>query len=255
MYLAYFDESGDDGFPNTSSNFFILSSLYMEHQQWKSNYQLLYTLRKDLKERYDLPIKQEFHSKQFLLDKNPYHGIYDPRLRRSMFFEYLKGITGLQGAVINVVINKDKISKSGYDIMDNAFTYSIQRIENDILKKSSKNNFMIICDKGRLGKMRRTARRVQKYNYIPSKYYPGNSYRKEIKTLIEDPLEKDSKNSYFIQVCDAVAYIINLYATVHLKQSGSWPNRLIKVLQKDDELKMLDILMPLLNTSASGRNK
>lgn len=191
MFLVYFDESGDDGYPNTSSEFFILSSFYMEHHHWKSNFQILYDLRKDFKEKYNLPIKQEFHSKQFLLDKNPYHGSYNPKLRRAIFFDYLKRITRLQGAIINVVINKDKISKDSYDIMDKAFTYSIQRIENDILKKSDDSKFLIICDKGRLGKMRTTARKVQRYNYIPSKYNLGNSYRQEIKSLIEDPLEKD----------------------------------------------------------------
>lgn len=31
MYIAYYDESGDDGFPAYSSPLFVLTALYPEH--------------------------------------------------------------------------------------------------------------------------------------------------------------------------------------------------------------------------------
>lgn len=53
---------------------------------------------------------------------------------------------------------------------------------------------MIISDEGRVSKMRDTARMLQRINYIPSQFNYA-SYQKEIKTLIEDPLPKNSKES------------------------------------------------------------
>ena len=38
--IAYFDESGDDGLKNYSSETFILTSLYMHASNWNDNFQL-----------------------------------------------------------------------------------------------------------------------------------------------------------------------------------------------------------------------
>jgi hypothetical protein len=74
---------------------------------------------------------------------------------------------------------------------------------------------MIITDPGRLGKMRRIARRIQKINYIPSKY-GAVSYRCEICRLIEDPLQKESDPSHLIQVADCVVFLVHLYVLLQL---------------------------------------
>jgi len=42
MYLTYIDESGDDGFPQTSSNIFILSAMYMDDIFWRDNFSKIY---------------------------------------------------------------------------------------------------------------------------------------------------------------------------------------------------------------------
>ena len=82
MYIAYFDESGDDGFPSMSSPLFILTAVYLHNSSWKDNYQKLYAFRKKLKITYNLPVKQEFHARQFIQDKNPYHGLYSNSTRK-----------------------------------------------------------------------------------------------------------------------------------------------------------------------------
>lgn len=74
MYIAYFDESGDDGYPDYSSPLFVLSSVYMHHSKWKENHDKVLEFKRKLKEYYDFPVKTEFHTKQFIQDKDPYHG-------------------------------------------------------------------------------------------------------------------------------------------------------------------------------------
>jgi hypothetical protein len=49
MYLVYFDESGDDGYPKTSSELFVLASVYMHEMFWKTNYNKIKKGRKELK--------------------------------------------------------------------------------------------------------------------------------------------------------------------------------------------------------------
>ncbi|MFQ5632874.1 MAG: DUF3800 domain-containing protein [bacterium] len=63
MYIAYYDESGDDGYPAYSSPLFVLTSVYLHHLNWKDIYADIYAFRKFLKEQYGVPVKYELHAK------------------------------------------------------------------------------------------------------------------------------------------------------------------------------------------------
>lgn len=224
MYFSYFDESGDDGYPTYSSELFVLTSIYFNYQYWRTNYEKIYEFRKCIKEEYGFPFNEEFHTKEFVQDKNPYHGKYSPEVRKEILFRFLSLIPTLKMKIISVVIDKRKITKAGYDVMKNALTYNIQRIENDLNKLITIikcPRFLIITDEGRLPKMRSTARAIQRVNYIPSKY--SGSYRSDIKNLIEDVLAKKSSESYFIQLADTISFVVSLYArhiNVNLRSTG-----------------------------------
>lgn len=212
MYLCYYDESGDDGYPDYSSKLFVLSVVYMHHLNWKDNYESIHSFRKHLKEEFDIPVKWELKAKKFILNKNPYQSLgISAEQRLDIITQFCGFISGLKLKIINVVINKNKITGATYNVLDNALKYSIQRIENDLERIDPTNRFLTITDEGRVGKMRNTCRRIQKINYIPSKFGP-TAYRKEIKLMIEDPLPKNSKDSHFIQCADILAYIVYLYS-------------------------------------------
>jgi hypothetical protein len=51
MFISYFDESGDDGYPTFSSDFFILSSLYLHYTNWHQIFQSLQQFRQHLKKK------------------------------------------------------------------------------------------------------------------------------------------------------------------------------------------------------------
>ena len=72
MRIVYYDESGDDGYPQFSSPLFSLTAIYMHYLSWKGNYEIIKDLRSKLKAEFNFPIKLEMHTKYFLLDKHPY---------------------------------------------------------------------------------------------------------------------------------------------------------------------------------------
>lgn len=254
MRIVYYDEAGDDGFPRYSSAAFVLSALYMPYLAWRPNFEALHAFRRRLSKTVGLPVRTEFHTRQFLTNKNPYRnfGISDAD-RLAVMDEYCDLLASLDIRIINVCIDKTRIRKGAYPVLDWALKFSVQRIENDLGRNGDEDSrFLVITDPGRVGKMRKTTRKVQRINYIPS-MFGRFSYRREIARMIEDPLPKDSRESYFIQSADLVTYVVYLYAhfdrgigSVHARLPGS-----VDAVKVGD---WMDRLRPCLNLAASGSN-
>lgn len=227
-YIAYFDETGDDGVTTASSDSFILTSFYMSAEKWQSNFKKIRECRKQLKTQFGFHVSEEFHTKHLLSDKGPYKKYgWTPEQKREMVKIYAKCTSTLDAKIVNVIIDKTRFHDQNYHVLENALKYNIQRIEND---SNGEWNYLIITDQGRLPPMRRTARAIRAFNPIQSKY--TYSYTNQpIKNLIEDILEKDSEESYFIQVCDFVSYIVHLYYKTQVKKEAL-PNRVGRVVDK-----------------------
>ncbi|HPF34887.1 MAG TPA: DUF3800 domain-containing protein [Candidatus Krumholzibacteria bacterium] len=251
MHIAYYDESGDDGYPEFSSPLFVLTTCYLHYGNWQEAVDRCTGFRRYLKDTYGLPVKFEIHTRPLLLNKRPYRALgLATEQRISIVSDACRLIAHLPLRIINVAIIKRNISGNDYGVLDRAFTYSIQRIENDLdPTRNPERRFLIITDPGRLGIMRKTARRVRKFNYIPSRF--GSAYRQEIRTLIEDPLPKDSKESHFIQICDLVSYIVYLYG-LQTRLNQTLSNRMPSEVDTDQIRSWLEILLPSLNTLAAA---
>lgn len=241
--IVYCDETGDDGLNISSSSAFILTSLYMPAESWQTNYDSIIKLRKYLKNTYGFHIKEEMHTKNFLTDKNPYRKYkWTDDQKKTILQEFTKAISDLDISIVNVIIDKTKITSPPYPILENALKYNIQRIENT---SAGQWNYLIITDQGRIAPMRTTARAIRAYNPIPSKY--SGKINKPINYLIEDIMEKDSKESYFIQICDFVSYFVHLYfKTRHKKES--LPSRVGRLI----DYKFVGQVMATLSNHGAG---
>lgn len=221
-YIAYFDETGDDGNNTDSSDTFLLTSIYMPINSWQNNYDTMVDLRNKLSQKYNFFLSEEMHTKHFLNNKDPYRKYnWSKTEKQDILKEYTSSISKLDISIVNVMIDKRKIKKSDYKVLENALTYNIQRIEND---SDGKWNYIIITDKGRILPMKKTARRIRAYNPIHSKF-SQQIINQPIHSLIEDILEKDSKESHFIQICDFVSYFTHLYQKCCV-ENKPLPNRI-----------------------------
>lgn len=226
--IVYCDETGDDGLNTSSSEAFILTSIYMPSSSWQDNYNTVKALRSNLKKEYGFHTGQEMHTKHFLTDKNPYRAYqWTSTQKIDILKKYTLMISSLNLSSVNVIIDKSLISTTNYPILENALTYNIQRIEND---SQGSWNFLLITDKGRISPMRKTARAIRAYNPIQSQF--GGFINKPIKNMIEDVLEKDSQESHFIQICDFISYFVHLYYLIWYKKKAL-PNRVANLINKD----------------------
>ena len=251
MYIAYYDEAGDDGYPLRSSELFVLSAVYLQYLNWQPSFEAIRAFRRQLSTAFHLPVNLEMHTRRFILDKRPYRALAmsaEDRIRVVDLFCDLIG--ALDVRVINVVIVKPRIKNPHYDVLDTALTYSIQRIENDLNPSVNPDDkFMIITDSGRVGKMRSTSRRIQRINFIPSRFSP-QAYRREITSLIEDPLPKDSHESYFIQLADLVSFVVYLHSST-VTGVATFSNRLSGIVSPANVMEWMKRLSPSLNLQAS----
>ncbi len=249
MYISYFDESGDDGFPTYSSPLFVLTSVYFDHKNWHKNYEKCVEFRKNIKKNYGFPVKFEIHTREILLNKKPYSALMlDDVKRISLLEDHIRFIASMDLQVINTAINKTLIQNPDYQVLDKALTYSIQRIENTLNTFVAKPYFMLITDSGRVAKMRATTRRIQKFNPIKSNF--GGNYQKLITKMIEDPLPKDSKESVFIQMADSISTVIYDYLIL-TKGIGSLPRRIPPAYDITKIIDFINILKPVLNLKAT----
>lgn len=225
-YIAYFDETGDDGIATTSSDHFILTSLYMPAESWQQNFNLVRSLRKELRDKYGFHVMEEMHTKHFLTDKNPYRNYrWSKEIKQEIIKAFTLTIAEMDLKIVNVIIDKRKFKDENYRILENALKYNIQRIEND---SEGIWNYLIITDEGRIAPMRKTARAIRSYNPIQSKYSYG-FMNQPITNMIEDILEKNSSESYFIQICDFVSFFVHLYFLTEIRKV-SLPNRVANVI-------------------------
>lgn len=251
-YIAYFDETGDDGVTTASSDCFILTSLYMPAEKWQENFEKMKILRKHLRDKYGFFTTEEMHTKHFLTDKNPYRKYkWNAKTKREIIKDFTLGISSMDLKIVNVIIDKTKFKDTNYHILENALKYNIQRIEND---SDGEWNYIIITDQGRIAPMRKTARAIRAYNPIHLKYSSG-IVNQPISNMIEDILEKNSKESYFIQICDFVSFFVHLYFKTNIK-GKDLPKRVANII---DEKYVISVLATLkkyekLNLKANESN-
>ena len=254
MHIVYYDESGDDGFPQYSSPLFVLTAVYMNHQVWKENFDAIRKLRRELSANHKLPVKMEMHTRQFLFNKNPYRNFsLSDAQRVQIIDEICDAVAKLEIEIVNVCINKPVIISQNYKVLDTALTYSVQRIENTLESEDATNKFLIITDEGRLGKMRATTRAIQRINYIPPRG-GGNGTNQPIKCLIEDPLPKNSTESYFIQISDMVAYLVYCHMLERLN-AGQLGNRMPSIVDFAKIEDWLTRLKPVINMLANPSDR
>jgi hypothetical protein len=250
MHLVYYDESGDDGFPDFASPLFVLSAVYCQALDWRDNFNVLAGFKRQVAKDFNLPFNLELHTKELLLNKKPYASLrLSDAERVEIMSRFCQAAAQLSLRCITTAVIKPWLKKSEFAVLDKALSYSVNRIETD-LRSTVASRFLIITDDGRVAKMRSTTRRMQKINYVPSQFQSG-TYSREIRHLIEDPLPKDSKESYFIQLADMVAFLFYALAA-HDSGTAELPKRAPAGLDHAFILACLETLKPILNLKASG---
>jgi len=213
MYLMYVDESGDTGVDNSPTPFFVLSSLIVHELRWTSSLDQLIAFRRRMRDTFGLKMNEEIHAAAMVRGPGKMSRI--PRHDRltivRMFADEIAKLPDVRS--INVVAIKRPGDTSGA-IFDRAWRALIQRFENTIARgnfpgpKNPEERGIIFCDHTD-ERLNTLLRRMRRYNPIPNQQQFGTGYRNlRLNYVVEDPIHRDSTETYFIQAVDTIAFLI-----------------------------------------------
>lgn len=197
MWFAYLDESKDDG------GFYIYTALVTNGERWRSTFDKVKAFRRKLRDNYGIHMSQELHAWKFAAGKGQ---IADRPIRKperaEIFREVMRFIAESKCFVVVSSCNANE-------------QYAFERLMNRINRtaESRKQNVLLFFDEGEEAEITRRIRRMRVHNPIPSRFGGWGDTGSVVKSLplancVEDPVFKDSKASYFIQLADFCAYAL-----------------------------------------------
>jgi hypothetical protein len=243
MYLMYVDESGDTGLVNSPTQHFALSGLVVHESGWRPFVTAMASFRKTMRAAHGLPLRHEIHAAEYIRSA-PVAGM-PRRVRLAILRNLLDEIGKLNYVSITNVVVQKKGKTQGYDVFQWAWQILFQRFQNTLQYGNfpggnQNDNGIVFTDATDGKKLTKLVRKMGAYNPVPHMAQFGAGYRQlPAVRLIEDPIPKDSRDSYFVQACDTCAYF--------LRQSFA-PNRFIR---RHGGQYYMQRLKPVLNVKAA----
>jgi len=205
MHIFYADESYDQ-------TKFIVSSLRVSVLEWKTVLQRIKEFRSKLRTNYGIKLKSELHAQTFV--RHCSDGISTRVLsiaeRRQIFEECINFIATLPIEIINVCLPLQKFGGRSNEAHFQAVDRLFNRIQTNVTRLNPPSHALVIFDKGKEQQITKLSRRLSAFNFIPSQFgsWPGGAKAKNIATerIIEDPVFRESHDSYFLQMVDFVAF-------------------------------------------------
>lgn len=205
MILAYIDESGDGGFVGSPTDYFCLGCVLVDESQWLSSLDALIAFRRYLRDTYGLPMKAELKA-QYLLRGHRSYGALTPQARMKIYAATMAYVASAgHFRVFAVVIRKPPIlHRPPNVVLDRAWVYLLQRLQSWATSRDSL--VQVMHDEGNSDSITRRLRAMRRHHWVPSFFVPGTSLRATAQRIIEDPTERESGSSYFIQLADLIAF-------------------------------------------------
>jgi len=205
MFITYIDESGDHGLHPNSPSVFVLSCVITHESSWLQNLDSLISLRRYLKQRWDISPRKELKAQYFRWGHGAFSGLNIPLHDRMNIY---KDVIDYQANSMNITnfavcIDKFKVIANNRDARYWAWMMVLQRINRFCVDKGE-NRAIIFPDEGNFHFVRRLMRQMRRIHTIKGHY--GGKLSIPTQLIVEDPHCIKSTDSYFVQLADLNAY-------------------------------------------------
>lgn len=214
MYLAYADESGDSGFENSPTDYFVLSCVIIHESEWQRVLDTIIDLRRHLKKDFNIPVRAEIKAEDLVYGRGAIGRLKMGRKRRIKLYAGLLAAESALGLkTFAVAIAKRRVEhQATVDVREVAWRYVIQRIDTFCRKLQSPETIMLFPDEGHGHLVRKIVRKARRFQSVQGFY--GGKLDIRAQYILEDPIDKVSDQSYFTQLADWNAYAAHRYKDV-----------------------------------------
>lgn len=237
MYLMYVDESGDCGMDEDGSptRYFCLTGLVVHELRWRDTMAELLSFRHWLKRKYKVYLEDELHAADMIA--RPKKAAASLQClhkyeRLAIVRNFADKIATLADvSLINVVVDKQAGHVPNKDEVFRWAWYTLfQRFENTINRqnfpgpRNAIERGMVFPDNTDGMKLRKYLASMRLRNPIRVRLRDGAFCDRDepIRVIIEDPVLRDSKESYFIQAADCAVYLLkqSIEPSSYMKKHG-----------------------------------
>ena len=212
MYLTYFDESGDTGVVNSPTAWFVLNAVLVHETAWLGTLDALRAFRRGLRTKYGIPVQNEIKALDFRYGRGPFTGLHVSRKQRfDIYRQFMEFEATLKVRTFSVAIGKAGASARGWEPRTVAWQLAIERVQR--FCESNDDYATIFPDEGHGFFIRTLMRQMRRSHYIPNRF-GGPARLLRIQRVLEDPNERQSQESYFVQMADMNAYAAHRHATI-----------------------------------------
>lgn len=206
----YVDESGDTGHNNSQAQYFVLSGIVLHEDSWLNMLSDLVDFRRYLRRRYGLGMREEIHAAEWL-NRNPNLRAKIPKYDRLDILKKCLKWLNQRDDISIYSVRCDKHANLNKDIFTYTWSVFIQEFEDAIVSGNFQGNHInekgiVISDNTQGQKLANLLREMRQHNFIPDMKASYN-----ISAVIEDPIMRDSSDSYFHQMVDIVAFFARMY--------------------------------------------
>lgn len=222
MYLAYVDESGDRGVGGSQT--YTLACVLVSSSQWKNAFDGIIGFRRFLKNTFALPMRAEVKANHLLRNAGDFKTLKLSEHARRFIYKGLIQVQprlGLLGFAI--IIRKYRLNPHA-DPFEIAWTFLLQRLER--LSTTDHTEVLLIHDEGEAERVRKLARKSRRFGTAGSMF--GGHLNVPFDGLLDDPVSRNSRHSYFLQFADLNAYAAFRRAypppprAVHIVPQSTW---------------------------------
>jgi Protein of unknown function (DUF3800) len=205
MYFGYVDESGDAG--AAGSRTYALACVLVASRSWPDVFDGLIGFRRFLRVRFRLPVRAEVKANYLIRNGGPFRALQlSEAARHAIYRGFMRLHPKLGLETFAVVMDKQTAASRypGRDPRELAWERLLQRVER-FTTQSHREPVLIVHDEGEMPLVRKLARRARRAGTAGSMFGTG-CLRVPARLLLEDPVPKDSQQSYFLQLADLAAY-------------------------------------------------
>lgn len=205
MYVAYVDESGDDGIKQGSSLTYALGCVVVNSPDWASTFDSFIMFRRYVAATFGVPVRAEIKANYLLRNGGPLRPRpLSERARFKLYRAHMRIQDKLGMKAFAIVIDKgEAASRIGgrRPSSDIAWEYLLQRLE----RSFRGSEVLVVHDEGDPLTIRKRARKARRAGSAGSAFGAG-MLNVPFRNLLDDPVSRVSRQSYFLQLADLNAY-------------------------------------------------